>query len=96
MRTRHIDGIAANDLIVVPAGGALPSPLLLRAPDREKHPKRGSLVGDYAASALRTSGAGFETTNRKEGRRRLGLTVRTAASNSLKALRFIVATLPLW
>ena len=39
---------------------------------------------------------GFETTNRKEGRRLLGLTVRMAASNSLNAFRFIVAMLPLW
>ena len=51
---------------------------------------------DYAASALVTLGFGLETTNRKEGRRLLGLTARTAATNSLKAFRFIVATLPLW
>ena len=51
---------------------------------------------DHAASALTTLGAGFETTNRKEGRRLSGLTVRMAASNSLKALRFMAATLPLW
>jgi hypothetical protein len=42
-----------------------------------------------------TFGFGLETTNRNKGRRRLGLTVLMAASNSLKALRSIVAMLPL-
>jgi hypothetical protein len=51
---------------------------------------------DYAAATLMTFGFGLHTTNRNEGRHFLGLTARTAASNSLKALRFMVATLPLW
>ena len=49
---------------------------------------------NYTAAALAIFGFGFETTNRKEGRRRLGLTART--SGPLKALRGMVATLPLW
>jgi hypothetical protein len=53
-------------------------------------------TGDYAAAALTTLGIGLETTNRKEGLRLLGLATRTAASSCLKALRFMVATLPLW
>jgi hypothetical protein len=51
---------------------------------------------DYAASALVTLGFGLETTNRKEGRRLCARLARTAATNSLKAVRFIVAMLPLW
>ena len=50
----------------------------------------------YAAAALVMLRFGFETTNRKEGLRRLGLAIRTAASSCLKALRFMVAKLPLW
>ena len=86
MGTRHIDGIAAKDLTLsCLRRGALASPS-----------KRDSLAGDYAAFALRTPGTGFETANRKEDRRRLGLAARTADSSSLKAFRFMVATLPLW
>ena len=53
-------------------------------------------MGDYAAAALTTFGVGLETTNCKTGLRRLGLATRTAATSALKALRFIVAILPLW
>ena len=35
---------------------------------------------NYTAAALAIFGFGFETTNRKEGRRRLGLTARTQRS----------------
>jgi hypothetical protein len=51
---------------------------------------------DYAASALVTLGFGLMTTNRKEGRRFCARLARTAATNFLKAVRFIAATLPLW
>jgi hypothetical protein len=50
----------------------------------------------HAVSAVPINGFGLETTNRNEGRRRLGLATRTAAISSLNALRFIVAMLPLW
>jgi hypothetical protein len=53
-------------------------------------------TGDYAAAALTTFGVGLEITNRKKGLRRLGLATLTAATSALKALRFIVAMLPLW
>jgi hypothetical protein len=43
-----------------------------------------------------TFGFGLHTTNRNDGRRFFGLTVRMAASNSFKALCFMAATLPLW
>src|SRR5678815_1925661 len=46
----------------------------------------------HAASALRTLGAGFETTNRKEGRRLLGRAALVAAARALNAARFIAAT----
>jgi hypothetical protein len=51
---------------------------------------------DYAAATLMTFGFGLETTKRKEGLRRLGLVALTATISSLKALRLIVAALPLW
>jgi hypothetical protein len=50
----------------------------------------------HAASAFRTLGTGFETTNRKEGRRLLGRAALVAAARALNAARFIAATLPLW
>jgi hypothetical protein len=56
----------------------------------------GVSMGLYAAAALGTLSFGLETTNRNEGWRLLGLATRTAASSSLKALRFMVATFLLW
>ncbi|MGA7371016.1 MAG: hypothetical protein WBW37_00015, partial [Methyloceanibacter sp.] len=50
-------------------------------------------LGCHAASASTMLSSGFETTNRNEGRRPFGLAPRTADSNSLKALRFMVAML---
>jgi hypothetical protein len=55
----------------------------------------GVSMGLYAAAALGTLSFGLETTNRKQGLRLLGLVARTADNSSLKALRLIVATLPL-
>jgi hypothetical protein len=49
----------------------------------------------HAAFALRTLETGFEITNRKNGLRFFSLTARRAATNSLKAVHFIVAMLPL-
>jgi peptidoglycan hydrolase CwlO-like protein len=49
---------------------------------------------EHHLAAIVTLGSRLETTNRNEGRRLLGLTVRTTATSSLKACRFIVAVLP--
>jgi hypothetical protein len=58
--------------------------------------RQGRVAERVVVSAFRTLGTGFEITNRKDGLRFFNLTARTAATNSLKAVRFIVAMLQLW